>query len=141
MTADITVFHVDDSLALLDITAELLERVDSEITVISESDPLEASRRIAEEDVDCVVSDYTMPGMDGLELCRRIRRDDPDLPFFVFTSKGSMELIDEALAAGATDFIQKDPGIAQFTLLANRIQNAVRHHHTQRRFDEVSDTA
>lgn len=141
MSTEITVLHVDDSEALLDITAELLERVDARMTVISEPDPIEAIDRIDGDDIDCVVSDYAMPGMDGLELCRRIREDSPHLPLFLFSSNGGTELIDEAFAVGATDYIQKDPGITQFKLLANRIRNAVGHHETLRRHDEVPDTA
>lgn len=140
MTTDIVVLHVDDSEPILDLTAELLEKEDSGITVFSEKDPSNVLRAIETTDVDCVVSDYEMPDMDGLALCRRIRHDYPDLPFFVFTSNGKADLVDDAFAAGATDYIQKDPGVAQYKLLANRIRNAVRHHKARRRLDEITDT-
>lgn len=141
MATDIRVLHVDDHAALLDLTAELLENVDDGITVVSESDPTEAMARMRTEEIDCVVSDYAMPEMDGLELCRRIRCEYPHVPFFVFTSRSGEEIVDRAFAAGATDYIQKEAGLTQYKLLAHRIENAVDHHQARKYIDEVSDAA
>jgi DNA-binding NtrC family response regulator len=137
MTHEITVLHVDDNPALLDLTAELLERADTGITVLSESDPTAVPIRIATESIDCVVSDYEMPDCDGLELCHHVRRDHPHLPFFLFTGMGGRELVSEAMAAGVTDYIQKQPGVEQYTLLANRIINAVLFHRARERIVEL----
>lgn len=79
----------------------------------------------ATETVDCVVSDYQMPGMDGLALLEAVREDDPDLPFILFTGKGSEEVASDAISAGVTDYLQKQSGTSQYAVLANRIENAV----------------
>jgi PAS domain S-box-containing protein len=75
--------------------------------------------------VDCLVSDYDMPGTDGIELLETVRAAYPDLPFVLFTGKGSEEIASRAISAGVTDYIQKTSDPNQYTLLANRIRNAV----------------
>lgn len=125
MSDDIFVLYVDGNAALRDLTAELLEDVNSNITVGTEADPTTVPYRLAVEDVDCIVSEYELPTMDGLELCKRIRRDHPELPFFIFTNNDDRAVIEEALELGATDYIEKYTGIEHYKLLANRISNAV----------------
>jgi DNA-binding NtrC family response regulator len=137
MTRDVRVLHVDDDPALLDLTADILERVDDGVSVLSESDPTAAPDRIEREPVDCVVSDLRMPECDGLELCERVRRVHPELPFFLFTSESGSGLVDRAMEVGATDFIEKDPGIDQYKLLVNRIERSVEHHRARKRIVEL----
>jgi CheY-like chemotaxis protein len=137
MTRTIRVLHVDDNPALRDLTAELLERVDGNISVRSEADPTAVPGRVATEPIDCVVCDFEMPGTDGLEVCDRIRSEHPALPFFLFTSKQDEELVDRALEAGVTDYVQKESGIEHYKLLANRVRNAVAHHQVRERVAEL----
>lgn len=54
-----------------------------------------------------VVSDVRMPGMDGLELFRRLKRMDPDLPVILITGHGDITMAVEAMREGAYDFIAK----------------------------------
>lgn len=56
---------------------------------------------------DLVLTDVKMPGLDGLEFCRRVKHRCPDLPVIVMTAYGSMETAVEALRAGAFDFVTK----------------------------------
>ncbi|PSP77421.1 hypothetical protein BRC88_13995 [Halobacteriales archaeon QS_4_69_225] len=125
MFQDITVLHVDDDPAIRDLTAEFLETVDDSISVRSEADPSTVPTRIDAEPVDCVVSDYRMPELDGLELCRAVRADHPWFPFVLFTSVRGEKVIEAAMDAGATDYIRKETGTHHYTLLANRITLAV----------------
>jgi DNA-binding NtrC family response regulator len=137
MTRPIHVLHVDDEPALRDLTAEFLERVSSAITVHSVADPTDVPAELEASDIDCVVSDYEMPEQNGLDLCCAVREEHPELPFFLFTSRGGEEIISRAMVAGATDYIQKEPGVEQYTLLANRIDNAVSRHRLAERIDEL----
>jgi len=131
----IRVLHVDDEAAVRELTADFLERLDGEISVASESDPLAVPERIEAEPVDCVVSDKRMPECDGIELCRRVREAHPDLPFVVFTSEHGEDVEERAMGAGATAFVRKTTSVDQYERLATSIREAVEDRHE--RDDEV----
>lgn len=140
MTDGICVLYIDDDAALRDLTAELLERSNPEIAVRCESDPTMVPPKLSSNEFDCIVTDYNMPQMDGLELCNRIREEDPSLPLFLFTNNDDRAVIEEALEVGVTDYIQKATGIERYKLLANRITNAVDHHRDQTQLAELKST-
>lgn len=136
---DILVLHVDDDPAIRDLTAEFLEEVDDAITVKSESDPTNVPARLDTEPIDCVVSDFNMPECTGLELCTAVRNEHPWLPFILFTSERGEELAEDALATGATDFVQKATGTHHYTVLANRITIAVTRHRAIKRLRDAGE--
>jgi PAS domain S-box-containing protein len=76
------------------------------------------------------VSDHDTPGQNGIEFLRTVREEYPDLPFVLFTGKGSEEVASDALSAGATDYFRKEAD--RYTVLANRILNAVESYRSQR---------
>jgi two-component system response regulator FixJ len=55
----------------------------------------------------CIISDVRMPGIDGLELQRRLKGLDVNLPFIIMTGHADVPLAVEAMKAGAIDFIEK----------------------------------
>lgn len=73
------------------------------------SDSAEASRRLLGGQYRVVVSDWRMPGLDGLDLCRLVRARDGDYVYFILisTTRITKETRDEALAAGVDDFLTK----------------------------------
>jgi CheY-like chemotaxis protein len=71
-------------------------------------------------DIILVLSDINMPGMNGLELLKRIRKLYPDLKVFMISAYGDQHNKDEASRLGATDFITKP---VDFPLLKERILN------------------
>jgi PAS domain S-box-containing protein len=123
--SSIRVLHVDDDAEFRELTAEFLERMDDRLEVVTAESSEAGLSRLETESVDCIVSDQDMPGMDGLELLRRIRESHPDLPFILFTGKGSEEIASDAITAGVSDYLRKGSGSEQYELLANRIENAV----------------
>lgn len=125
MSEPITVLVVDNEPDYAELAGTMLERERAEIAALVATDATEALEVRATRDVDCIVSDYEMPEMTGLELLERVREQEPELPFVLFTGRGSEELASEAIAAGVTQYLQKDSGTEQYALLANQITNAV----------------
>lgn len=124
-TDRIHVLHVDDEPAFADMAASFLERYDERFRVDTATGAEEAIEMLETDRVDCIVSDYDMPVTDGLEFLGVVREDAPNLPFILFTGKGSEEVASEAISAGVTDYLQKERGTGQYEILANRILNAV----------------
>ncbi|MFC6716236.1 bacterio-opsin activator domain-containing protein [Natrialbaceae archaeon GCM10025810] len=131
MTATITVLVVDNEPEFADLASTLLEREHESIAATPVTTGADALEALEERDVDCIVCDYEMPEMTGLELLERVREDDPDLPFILFTGRGSEEIASEAIAAGVTQYLQKRPGRERYAMLANQITNAVSQYRTE----------
>jgi PAS domain S-box-containing protein len=127
----IRVIHVDDERDFAELAADMLEREDDRFdieTVTSASDGLD---RLADEEYDCVVSDYDMPGQNGIDFLKAVREDHPNLPFILYTGKGSEEIASDAISAGVTEYLQKGSGTGQYAVLANRVINAVEKYRAQ----------
>ncbi|MFW6003219.1 MAG: PAS domain-containing protein, partial [Halanaeroarchaeum sp.] len=131
----IRVLHVDDDPDLADLAKSFLEREDDRIEVTTAQSANEVIEQVPA--VDCVVSDFEMPGMDGIEFLERVREDHPDLPFILYTGKGSEDVASDAIAAGVTDYLQKETGTGHYALLANRITNAVDQYRTTHRAETL----
>ena len=132
MNGAIRVLHVDDDPGLSEVTERFLERADDHITVESAADA-EEGLRLLDDDVDCVVSDYEMPGRNGVEFLRAVREEYPDLPFILFTGKGGETIASDAISAGVTDYLRKQSNTDHYELLANRVVDAVEGVRTERR--------
>ncbi|MBV0923011.1 PAS domain S-box protein [Halomicroarcula limicola] len=125
MSETISVLQVDDDPAFVELAAEFLEREDDRLRVRTARSAGEGLAALDAEPVDCIVSDFEMPETNGLELLDAVREEHPELPFVLFTGKGSEEVASEAIRRGATDYLQKQSGTEQYALLANRVRNAV----------------
>ncbi|MUV85864.1 PAS domain S-box protein [Natronomonas sp. CBA1123] len=119
----ISVACVDDYAELCDLTAEGLESTSGRLRATPITDPEAVTDRL--DEFDCIVSDYEMPGTDGLELLRQVRVLDDDIPFILFTSEGSENVASDAISLGVTDYITKSGGSERFTRLAHRIESVV----------------
>jgi two-component system response regulator RegX3 len=72
---------------------------------------------------DLVLLDVMLPGLNGFELCDRIRRHDPDQPIVMLTAKTADEDIIQGLSLGADDYVAKPFSVAQLVL---RVQAVLR---------------
>ena len=124
-TEPVTVLHVDDEPGLCEVVADFLEHEHDWLEVETETSASAGLERVRRNSIDCVVSDYDMPEKDGLELLKSIRETGSDLPFILYTGKGSEEIASEAISAGVDDYLQKEATTDQYAVLANRIKNVV----------------
>nr|WP_101351035.1 PAS domain S-box protein [Haloarcula taiwanensis] len=131
MHRQVRVLHVDDDPEFAEVAATFLERVGDGFSVETAANVSEGLARLAEAAFDCVVSDYDMPETNGIEFLEAVRAEYPDLPFVLFTGKGSEEVASEAVSKGVSDYLQKGRGTERYTLLANRIQNLVAQHRAE----------
>ena len=90
----------------------------------SRTDPTEALAALRDADVDVVVTDLNMRGMNGLELCERVVASRPDVPVVVITAFGSLETAVGAIRAGAYDFLTKP---VELDALVVALERAVQH--------------
>lgn len=117
---------MDDERKLVNLLKAYLEEIiDESLRVEITTDPFEGLEFIQKHSVDCVVCDYDMPGIDGLEFLENVRKLDSDIPFILLTGKGNEYVASEAIGLGATDYLKKPAGTKQFETLANRIDSAV----------------
>jgi len=78
---------------------------------------------------DCVVTDYWMPGRNGLELLEWVREKDPGLATIILTGEGEKKIVAESLRRGATDFLEKPVNLKK---LFPAIELAIQHTDRQR---------
>ena len=95
-------------------------------------------RAVLEQPIDTVLTDLKMPGIDGLEFCRRIVENRPDIPVVVMTAFGSLETAVAAIRAGAYDFVTKP---FEMDMLALTLGRAVGHRGLQEKIKVLSQAA
>jgi PAS domain S-box-containing protein len=100
------VLHVDDEPMVCDVTRLCLER-GGRFKVDNVHTAEEALILLKGESYACVISDYEMPSMNGLELLKEIRTFDPEIPFILFSGRGREAVIIDAINTGADFYIQK----------------------------------
>jgi len=79
-----------------------------------------AFEQFLREEFDTVITDLKMPGLDGIEFCRRLVENRPDVPVIVITAFGSLDAAVEAIRAGAYDFVTKPIERDMLAIAVNR---------------------
>lgn len=125
MTASISVLLVDEDIEILELTQTFLEREDDALSVETETSVADALDRLESEPFDCVVSDYSMPGLTGVDFFEAVRERQPGLPFFFFTGKDAEEIEGIVDSADISGYVQKGTGTERYAELASEIRSAV----------------
>ncbi|GGL38187.1 ATPase [Halarchaeum grantii] len=121
----ISVLCVDGEPDMAALVGERVARADDRITTTVATSARAGLTRLEAGDVDCVVSGFDMPGMDGIEFLEAVRATHPDLPFVLFTAGGSEAVASDAISAGATDYVRRDANDDPYATLARRVRAAV----------------
>jgi PAS domain S-box-containing protein len=134
-----TVLYTDDEPVLLELGKLFLESSGTFTveTALSAHDALETLKNRV---MDCIVSDYQMPGMDGIAFLKVLRDKGNQIPFILFTGRGREEVVIEAINNGADFYLQKggDPA-AQFAELSHKIRLAVERRWTTNALEESEE--
>lgn len=125
----IRILHVDDEPSFLQITKKYMEVIGGEeLNFRSLSEPLKVFDELKENNFDVIVTDYQMPGMDGLELLSKLKDQKIDIPVIIFTGRGREEVAITALNLGANYYIEKSwDAESQFGELRHVIRQVVQH--------------
>jgi DNA-binding response OmpR family regulator len=121
MKNNLRVLVIDDEEELVSTLVErmMLRNIDAHGALTAR----EALRRLQEQDIDVVILDVMMPGMDGLELLKKIKKEYPSTQVILLTGRGSEKESEIGLAEGAFDYLIKPINIED---LIERMKQAVR---------------
>ncbi|SEA40709.1 DNA-binding transcriptional response regulator, NtrC family, contains REC, AAA-type ATPase, and a Fis-type DNA-binding domains [Desulfuromusa kysingii] len=117
---------VDDDRALCELLEEDLSRRGHQ--VITSLKVVDAQALLHKQEVDIVLTDLNMPGINGIDFCAELKDNRPDLPVVIMTAFGSLDTAIGALRAGAYDFVTKP---VDLDLLSISLDRALQHRHLQ----------
>ncbi len=143
----IKVLYVDDEVGLLELAKAFLEPT-KDIYLETATSARDGLQRVAAGGIDVIVSDFMMPGMDGLAFLKEIRDGGDRTPFILFTGRGREDVVIQALNGGADFYLQKGGApVPQYAELAHKIKLAAERRRTdealkesERRFRQVLET-
>ena len=116
-----SVLVVDDEPIVLQVFSRVLSEKGLRTRTASSAE--EALKLLEQGGIACVLVDKNMPGMDGIEMLRRVREAQPHCAFIVMTGYASTESAIEALRLGAVDYLQKP--FDDLDVVAQRIEEAI----------------
>jgi len=120
-----TALVVDDERFFLTILADFVtQRL--RMRPVTAQDGTAALSLLEKERVDLVLLDIIMPGMDGLEILRRMKYQRPSIPIIMLTASGNIDHAIVALREGADDFFRKPVDLDELTLCVSRVLSKVR---------------
>jgi len=120
------VLYVDDEPSLLEIASLYLAETYPDIACETAISAQIALDLVKEKHFDVIVSDYQMPGMDGIAFLNALRDAGNTIPFIIFTGRGREDVVIRAINSGADFYIQKGGDIgSQYAELVHAIRTAV----------------
>jgi DNA-binding response OmpR family regulator len=115
---------LDDEPDQLELTKFFIEEHDKDIVVDTLSDPEEILQKIKDKPYDCILADYAMPGLNGVELATTIK----DVPFILYTGRGSEQTVLDAIGAGVDAYVRKGHDPEHFPRLVKEIRRTIAEH-------------
>ena len=127
------ILHTDDSAADHEVTTWHLAKLEDTFKFEWAESGRQALQMLSRNEYDCMLSDFEMPGMNGLELLSAVREKYPDLPFIFVTGQGNENVAAQALRLGAYDYFTKGGGILAYQQLHNCMLRAINANEYRRR--------
>jgi DNA-binding response OmpR family regulator len=100
--------------------------------VVCETDGKAGLDRALAEDFEVLLLDRMLPGLDGDEVCRRLRRNKPELPILMLTALDSVEDKVVGFEAGADDYLSKPFALAELKVRVEALVRRTRQRQTER---------
>jgi two-component system, response regulator, stage 0 sporulation protein F len=100
-----SILIVDDQVGIRLLLNEIFQR--EGLTTYPASNGIEALQLFEQQQIDCILLDVKMPGMDGIEVLKKIREQNVHIPIFMMTAYGEQELIDQASVFKVEKFFTK----------------------------------
>jgi DNA-binding NtrC family response regulator len=94
-------------------------------SVETAADGFKALGRLAEFEADLVLTDFNMPGMDGVELLRKLKELDPEMSVILMTAFGGVETAVAAMREGAADYLTKPLNLDELAIVLGRTIESV----------------
>jgi len=101
------VLLIEDRAELAEGYAAELREAGHAVEVHGSARPALAALRAARSEFDCLITDYMLPDLNGLEILRIVQQERPDLPIIFVTGHGDMQTTIEAIKHGAFDYLEK----------------------------------
>jgi DNA-binding NtrC family response regulator len=117
-----SILVVDDEANARNALAELLR--EEGYTVETAADGFKALGKLEAFEVDVILTDLKMPGMDGIELMQKVRASDPDAAVVVMTAFGAVDTAVAAMRQGAQDYLTKPINMDELLIVLERALEA-----------------
>jgi len=136
---NINLILIDDDEQFLDLNEAMLDSISEQFKIKATTQQEEVIEEVENDWADAVVSDYDMPGRNGVELLEDVREVDDKLPYMLLTGRGSEEVAAEAMNANVTDYFQKSSGNEVYKEIAESVTDEVADYRRLRTADILSD--
>lgn len=116
------VLVVEDDDSLRDVLSTVIEREGFSVVAVHSAE--EGLRVLSAQPFACVLADFKLPQMHGIDFARKLRESSARVPFVIMTAYGSIDIAVEAMKCGASDFITKpfEPGA-----IASMLRQVIQH--------------
>lgn len=135
-TINLTSMHtllIEDNIALAQTVTRYLANNDIQCTL--RTDGKEGYMEAVNNGYDVIILDIELPGMDGIEICRRLRSEGKNTPIIMLTSRGTRDDIVSGLDYGADDYLSKP---CDYRELVARIRALGRRNSTEKSTEKIS---
>lgn len=121
----ISVLYIEPNQRIQKLIKSNIEKEHTDIHIITAKNSVEGFKLLDERRFDCIICEYDISDMNGLEFLDEIRHKEIDIPFILFADRCSNKIVRKVINNKSSDYIDKELNNKQYALLANRITNQV----------------